>query len=191
MKRQPSIKVDVWEKNFAEAKVFFEEHGRFPRYSDNLHIRQWSLVWYRKFGQTDKIRLQRLEEIGFHPADRWRIWDRHYMQARKIWNETGRKVSMRTAPDTYNYFKQWLLHNTRRFPERAAMLVDIGFKIGGELELWYRNFNKARTFHAKHGRFPSRADNIYLAEWARQWYQSHAQDNPDKAQMLIDIGYVP
>lgn len=191
MKKTPHFIPEVWEENFGQAKAFFDANGRFPHYSDDRRLRQWALVWYRRFGSTDSIRLARLKSIGFFPHDRWLVWERHFEQARRVWDGTGHRVTARTGTESYNYFKQWLLHNARKYPERVARLAAIGFRIKPRRDVFDRNFDRARAFYDRHGRFPTRADDLVLAEWARRWYRSHAQDCPDRAVLLTSIGFVP
>ena len=59
----------LWMKNYAEAQVFFEEHGHFPKQKENKKLYGWAYQWwkntYLKNPELYQDKADMLISIGF------------------------------------------------------------------------------------------------------------------------------
>ena len=187
---EENLNMSAWDKNYQEAKAFFEEHGHFPKYRENRRLRQWALVFHHKYQGTQLERFRMLKEIGFEGADKWELWDKHFAIAKDIFFKTGKAPNYKVAKETYRYFNLWIIKSGKRHPDRLNCLAAIGFKTAKKGNtIWDKNYRTAASFFTKYGRFPNRNDNVVLAEWARVWVSKHGTEEPEKMEMLREIGY--
>lgn len=182
---------EIWLQNYKEAEVFYLKERRFPTYKENRKIRQWANSWARKFADTHPQKMQMLLEIGYEMPDKWRLWNIYYHRAEELFRKNGRPLRYTDNKTIYRYFNAWLDNNAKKYPERANQLRIIGVNTRGADNIWERNYKKAKDFYNKYGRFPTRAENILLYEWARRWTKMYIDSEPTKIQKLKDIGYIP
>ena len=183
-------KTSAWDKNYEEAKAFYEEHGHFPTYRENRKLRQWALVFHHKYHGLQKEKFRKLKAIGFEGADKWELWDKHFAIAKDIFFKTGKAPNYKVAKETYRYFVLWIINSGKRHPDRLDCLAAIGFRTGsGGGDIWDKHYATAARFFEKNGRFPNHKDNAVVAEWARIWVSKHGNEEPDKLEMLREIGY--
>ena len=61
-------------KNYEEAKAFFEEHGYFPSYKENIRLYSWVRAWwtrtYLKSPEQHQDKADMLLAIGFEYKDK-------------------------------------------------------------------------------------------------------------------------
>ena len=187
---EDKLNLDTWETNYQEAKAFFEKRGRFPKYWENRKLRQWALSFHNKYGESHPEKVQMLQEIGYECSSKWELWDKHFAIAKEVIFKTGKAPDNKVEKDTYRYFSLWIVNSGKKYPERMDCLAAIGFKAAKTGEtVWDKNYATASAFFRKHKRFPSRTDNVIVAEWARVWVSKYAEQDPEKMQMLREIGY--
>lgn len=55
--------------------------------------------------------------------------------------------------------------------------------------VWQNNYAEAKAFYEQNKRFPNPKENRRIRQWANVWYRKYAEDNPEKLQLLLDIGF--
>lgn len=178
-----------WQDNYNEAREFYLAHGHFPTFTENRRLRQWAVVWEHKQGAQEPEKLRMLQNIGYDSPDKWSLWDSHYRAAEQVYRQTGAAPTLQNCRQAVRYFTLWVLNSSHLHPDRLKKLRSIGLAGGAGSDIWQRNYKEARDFFLRHGRFPSRGDNIRLAVWARQWATRHGGTDPDRLRLLQDIGF--
>ena len=179
----------VWNNNYAEAKAFYDEHGHFPTHKENRKIRQWANVWWHKYSEQNPDKLQMLFNIGFQAPDKWTLWNKNYELAKAFYKKNGRGLKNSDDSKLYRYFRVWAGNCGKDHPERINLLLQIGIQYKITDTVWDKNFNKAKAFFDARGHFPTRAENICIYEWARQWTHKQGKQHPDLMDKLKSIGF--
>lgn len=162
--------------------------SRLTRKTGNYGSGHWYSITSTRASQKERFR--KLKAIGFAGADKWELWDKHFAIAKDIFFKTGKTPNYKVAKETYRYFNLWIINSGDKHPDRMNCLAAIGFKTAkAGNSLWDKNYRMAAAFFTKHGRFPNRNDNVVLAEWARVWVSKHGVEEPEKMEMLREIGY--
>ena len=182
-------KTIIWHDNYAVAKDFYDRNGHFPTHKENRRIRQWANVWYHKYAENNPDFLQSLLDIGYRIPDRWRLWDSNYRTARDFYITYGRALRPSDNQKVYRYFRVWAGNSGKDYPDRIRLLQEIGLDYKVKDSAWERNFNRAKNFYDKNGRFPTHTDDIVLAEWARRWAGIKGKEHPEMLGRLASIGY--
>ena len=184
-----SITDTTWQKNYAEAKAFYKEHGRFPSYKENARIRQWAAKIEKGVGLPYRRKLEKLKAIGYEVRDRWQLWDENYRMAKRIFEETGSIPTYKNGRDVHRYFETWIVNSGKLHPERMEMLSAIGFSVSSEDKVWEDNYRMALQHYEKTGHFPTSQENVRVYMWARGWMIRHAEQCPEQAEKLRQIGF--
>ena len=56
-------------------------------------------------------------------------------------------------------------------------------------EQWMKNYLQCKEFFDKNGHFPEKTDDIRLRNWVNRWWKKTAEQQPDKAEMLSQLGF--
>lgn len=179
----------TWQRNYAEAKAFFDEHGHFPTYKENSKLRQWANKIYKEMTRSGHNKKEQLRAIGYEPHEKWKLWNQNYAEAKRIYEETGHTPTYKAHPRLFKYFKHWMMNSGNLHPDRLAMLSNIGYKVDGHGHIWQKNYAEAKAFFDRYGHFPTPQENIRLFMWARGWIQRHAHEQPEQVDALRQIGF--
>lgn len=55
----------IWEKNYSEAKSFFDTHNRFPTAKENVRLFMWARSWMQRYAKERPDLVALLGDIGF------------------------------------------------------------------------------------------------------------------------------
>ena len=199
-----------WDKNYAVAKAFYDEHGHFPTYKDNQKLHTWAVRWWRvtylKNPEINQEKARMLEAIGFiyqSVKDRFEeLFTENYEEAKAFFDEYGRFPSNKDNQKIRQWAMDWwsnnFLMNSELYQTRADMLIAIGFDFQSANDrnekLWMKNYDECKTFFEENEHFPKRTENKKLNNWARHWwrvtYLKNPEINQEKARMLEAIGFI-
>ena len=172
-----------WDKNYAEAKAFFEEHGHFPTQKENKILNRWAMQWWRnsylKNSELHQKKADMVTGIGFIYNSRCDInekyWIEKYIKAKAFYDEHGHfpksSENKRIADWAGGWWKNTYLKNPRANEEKANKLMDIGYVYSPINKVFDRNYLKAESFYKKFGHFPSHKEDKKLYDWAYRWYK--------------------
>ena len=122
-------------------------------------------------------------------------WNDLYKKAKAFYEEHGYFPSRQDDHQVYIWARCWWQHGgPEKNSQKAKMLTNIGFNICSKEETaernWQDRYNQLKAFYDEHGHFPSLTENKNLHTWATSWCVRHGGQNPEKVQLLADIGYV-
>ena len=198
-----------WDKNYAEAKAFYEEHGHFPTYKVNKRIVNWGGAWWRNNYLKNPVlhqeKAEMLTAIGFEYRAIDEINDRlfmkNYEEAKDFFEEYGHFPDYKENKKLYSWVRAWWINTYLKNPvlhqEKAEMLTYIKFKYKTMEEIkneqWGKNYEEAKAFFDKYGHFPENKENKKIRQWAIQWWRKvyliDKNKNQEKAEMLTAIGF--
>lgn len=194
-----------WMENYREAKAFYDEHGYFVKSTRSQKLYDWARNWWKKSylknpaENAEKARM--LLDIGFEIKLDNDKWMNNFEEAKAFFEEHGHFPSAKEKVKLYNWAKQWwvlsYLNNPETNQRKADMLASIGYAYRSAQkrndDIWMRNYNEAKDFYDKHGRFPTHGDIEGVKKWARQWwskvYLKAPEQYREKADMLLAIGF--
>ena len=200
-----------WNINYAEAKAFFDQHGRFPTYKENSILYHWANHWtkyyYQKNPELYQEKADMLAAVGFvYQSSKDRndeMWMKNYTEAKTFFEEHGRFPKANDNKRLYQWCMAWWKRSYIKNPaineSKAQMLREIGFEHQANderlINLWNENYTEAKAFFDQHGRFPASSQQQKLYDWAKNWwrinYLQKPELNQEKADMLLAIGFVP
>jgi len=198
-----------WDKNYAEAKAFFEEYGHFPTEKENKRLYGWVRNWwkrtYLKNPEINKEKADMLTAIGFMCQSMDDFFDKKWMvnyeEAKVFFEEYGHFPTEKENFKIHRWGVKWwvrvFLTDRKKNQEKADMLTVIGFVYKSKEDrynkIWWKNYEEAKTFFEVHGHFPTAKENKRMYGWTRQWWTRVYLKNPEmhkeKADMLTAIGF--
>ena len=201
---------ELWEKNYKDAKDFFDKNGRFPMDKENTELRHWAVYWWRynymKNPELYQKKADRLTAIGFkYRNNREKIdelWSKNFEECRDWYEKMNyfptKSENKKLYMWVYHWWKFSYLKNPELHQEKAHRLTAIGFVYWSAKdrtdELWMKNYKEAKEFFDKNGHFPTKEDHRRLKQWACNWWRNNCLKNPvlnqEKAGMLKTIGFV-
>ena len=180
---------EVWEKNYQEAKEFYETHGRFPYRKENKRLYCWAYQWMTGTrGKNYPERLLMIQDIGWELSAR-QSWEDSYEEAKKFYEEHGYFPHCKENKRLYDWASQWMRKYENVDSERTRLIKSIGWKRKKHFPTWEENYAQAKRFYDEHGSFPTSSQQRVLHVWAQRWMKNHAASEPDKADMLRNIGW--
>ena len=195
-----------WDKNYAEAKAFFVEHGHFPIYKENERLYSWARYWwkriYLKNPEKNQEKANMLITIGFEYQLLDEMWVKSYEKAEAFYEGHGHfptfKENAKLSSWAFCWWKYNYLKNPEKNQEKADMLIAVGFVYQSmddrNEKLWMKNYEEAEAFYEEHGHFPTIKNIKRINKWAYKWwkdtYLKNPEKNQEKADMLIAIGFV-
>lgn len=178
----------IWEANYRKAKLFYEQHGRFPERKDDRNLWQYFVYWKNTTGKNFPELMQKLKDIGWiDKPNREEEWDRKYQEAKKIYEETGSFPNLTHPSKLRRWADWWVSHHGKNDPDRMKRLRDIGFN--RKQISWTERYLHAKEVFERTGHFPTRKENKELRVWFIQWRSLHGHKHPDKMKMLQKIGF--
>jgi len=196
-----------WNRNYTQAKAFFDENGHFPTYTENAKLYLWAQNWYTyhylKNPDVNQEKSRLLAEIGFvyqKASERNdELWLKNYEKSKAFFNEHGHFPKQRENSTLYAWSVRWWLYSYQKNPEqnewKAEMLRNIGFEHQTLDKSWMDNYRMAKAFFDEHGRFFKSTENQKLYDWARNWwkksYLKYPEENEEKARLLTGVGFQP
>ena len=198
-----------WDKNYAEAKAFYEEHGRFPASKENRKLYHWAINWwinaYMKKPEQNQEKADMLTTIGYTYQTvnemNDKVWMKCYAEAKAFYEEHGHFPASKENRKLYhwaiNWWKNTYLKNPEAYQGKADMLIAIGYTYQTFDEMndkvWMKFYTEVKTFYEEHRHFPTSKENKRLYTWALVWWKNTYLKNPEayqeKADMLTAIGY--
>ena len=192
-----------WNNNYAEAKAFFDEYGRFPSYKENQKLYNWANNWIKYYYLNNPEQYQQKAEmltaVGFvYQSSKDRndgMWMKNYEEAKAFYDEQGHFPRSNENNRLYQWSMAWWTRSYLKNPEenevKAQMLGEIGFVYQPNEEknfnLWWDNYEKAKAFYETNGYFPSYKDNQKLYDWARNWWKKAESEYTDELQEKIRL----
>ena len=157
----------LWEKAYARAKAYFDEHGDLNVGTDDSALASWLISQRRKYrdGSIDGEHYRRLSAIGM-VWDLDDIWEASFAEAKKYF-ETHGNLDIPTAYITENGTKlgNWYrsVRNAKRngtlSAERGKRLEEIGIKwLSVKTRNWMQYYELAKQFYEEHGNLVVSAD---------------------------------
>lgn len=133
-----------WDKNYAEAKAFYEEHGHFPNHKDNVKLYGWARDWWRnnylKNRVLHQVKADMLMSIGFKYQIMEEVWNRKFMknyaEAKEFFEKHGHFPTQNENRKLNHWASSWwkrtYVNNPGMHQEKADMLLAIGFEYKGK-----------------------------------------------------------
>lgn len=192
-----------WMTNYQLAKKFYQKHGHFPSRREKPRLYLWARQWWRRCCRANPngwaVYADKLTAIGFFfcsgEQKQVQVWQMKYERARQFYEEHGHFPSLTEDKHLHEWARQWCSHFGHANPAKVQMLAEIGYVYQTAEEwnekYWNRNYRECKTFFEEHNRFPSLTDNRRLFTWAGRWWQKSAAGQPDKADLLKEIGFKP
>ena len=184
-------------KNYEKAKVFFDEHGRFPTEKDDKILHGRFISWWNRVYKKNILKYenqaQMLRKIGFNNrTDNW--WKKYY-KAKEFYEKNGHFPDLKEDKALYNWARAWWLNGgPKREPDKAKLLINIGFEYSSILNRkekrnidWWDKYNQAELKYKKTNTFPKE-----YKSWAASWLCKNKK-HPEyelRLNKLKDIGYV-
>lgn len=182
-------KHNIWDRNYREAKTFFEKTGRFPDQRSNRKLYQWAIVWTRRSGKDYPERLQMLHDIGFRKRAYREDWDTNYTEAKAHFEQTGHFPTSAENKRIHAWADQWVKDPSRSDTKRMALLHAIGYKEPGPYNLWDTNYRIAKEHFERTGHFPTVTENKAIYDWAYKWARTDSELKSSRMALLEAIGY--
>ena len=183
-------------KNYEKAKVFFDEHGRFPTEKDDKILHGRFISWWNRVYKKNIVKYenqaQMLRKIGFNNrTDNW--WKKYY-KAKEFYEKNGHFPDLKEDKTLYNWARAWWLNGgPKREPDKAKLLINIGFEYSSILNRkekrnidWWDKYNQAELKYKKTNTFPKE-----YKSWAASWLCKNKK-HPEyelRLNKLKDIGY--
>lgn len=187
-----------WQENYRLAKKFFDENNRFPACKEEPKLVEWLRAWWRRHDRVaDRTKADLLASIGFgyqSPQDRMDLcWQKYYAAAKAFYEKNGHFPTPSEDRNVYAWAYYWVKKMGNKYPDKVEQLLALGWKsVTSETikdEFWQNYYGAAKAFFARHGRFPRYSDDRRLRQWAVEWWGRCAENHPDKARLLTDIGF--
>ena len=195
---------EIWIKNYAEAKTFFDKYGHFPT-EKRVWAREWWRNTYLKSPKEHQVKANMLIAIGFifrvRDVRNDELWMKIFEECKAFFEEHGdfptQKENVRLCSWAWNWWKRTYLKNTELHQEKADMLTAIGYEYKTVDEIndgkWLECYKEAKAFFEEHGHFPTKKENVRLYRWAWRWWKDTYLKNPglhqEKLDMLKNIGF--
>ena len=179
----------AWDKIYEEAKAHFEKTGHFPTNKENKRIREWANKWVRRLSNKFPERIKMLQNIGYEIPDPWKEWDKNYAEAKEHFEETGHFPTTSENKRIYKWANNWVRERSDKYPERLEMLQNIGYEMPDPWKEWDKNYAEAKEHFKQTGHFPTKSENKRIRGWANNWVKKSSSKDPERLQMLYDIGY--
>ena len=190
-----------WITNYELASQFFQTKGHYPTLKENRHLYQWAMQWWRNTyltaPQDNKEKAGKLNNIGFiykNGRDFYeQLWYRNFEEAKAFFNEHGHFPTFTENRKLRSWVRSWWKIGSTKHPDKVKLLAEIGYTYqtveNYSEKLWHECYSKAKTFYDKNGRFPKKGEAGSLRNWATRWWRKSASDCPDKALLLMEIGF--
>ena len=178
----------VWDKNYAIAKTFYEENGRFPKRAENGTIVNWVRNWYRIHYEKYPERTRMLQEIGFNISiGQSKNWDDYYPLIKEYVTRNGKFPSKKDNEELYMWARDYIKGAKGKRDTNVSILYDLGYP--KKEDTWWRKYRTAKSYYEKNGEFPSDKEGKKL----RIYFLNTARLHPDKEKerMLKEIGFLP
>lgn len=89
----------VWEENYRKAKLFYEQHGRFPGKKDDRSLWQYFVYWKNSTGKNHPELKQKLRDIGWSDKpSKEEIWNRNTGKPKRYTKKQGVFLKPATLP---------------------------------------------------------------------------------------------
>ncbi len=169
----------LWEKAYARAKAYYNEHGDLNVGTDDPSLSAWLINQRRKYrdGSIDEEHHKRLSAIGMV----WNVddtWEAAFVEAKKYFEAHGNL----DIPATYvtengtrlgNWYRsvRSAKRNGTLSAERIKRLEEIGIKwLSVKTRNWMQYYELAKRFYEKHGNLVinadyQTADGVNLGVW--------------------------
>lgn len=196
----------AWEKNFAEAEKYYQEHGNLlieaREKSGGVALGRWiaQLRTYRKNPKGNACltpeRIRALDGIGMVWDISEYLWEKNYASAENYYREHGDlNVPAAYVDEEGIRLGAWIarMREAKKYPgevgltaEQAARLEDIGMAWGPKREvLWEKSYRAAGRYYEEHGNleipvaYGSREEGN-LGKWIRHQREAFQQGKLDK-----------
>ncbi len=195
-----------FEKGYAVAKSYYEEHGNLEIATNYQHpggfwLGSWLDKIRKKKSDLSKEQIKMLDAIGivWEPADNW---DEKYAEAKAYYDKHGtlplepKQCKTKEEHLMCQWLRRQLLRrNDGKMPQHQIdKLSDIGMDWLNSIERsWVRGITHAQSYHSAHGHLDVVTtfvcdDGYPLGEWLHSQRTHRKRLPPDKLQALIALG---
>lgn len=179
---------DMWTVNYKTAKAFYEKNGRFPTLKDNRKVYEYMQKWVSNRGDMHPDKMEMLQAIGWKSKPFGdALWEERYREAKAIYKETGKFPTNSSHSKIWQWFYAWVKRCGDNEPKKMKMLQRIGFSL--KRKDWEERYMEAKAIFEETGKFPPTRHSSGLYNWAWSWARKNAGSEPERMQMLLDIGF--